>query len=293
LGFSCRTSQGFREEAARRGQLDDAHYWAISSRFLCRDDVTEGLHDALARSAIPLIALEDRCAIDSTGLRSTRFNYYRKEKYEPTRENIWRKLHALVGVKTHVIPVLEVTDGSASDSPQFPTLLRRACANGFQFKEVLADKGYDSRANHNAASELEILSFIPPRRNSTGQPKGSPMYHKMWLFHQYHREEYDIHYGQRAQVESAFGSFKQKLGETLASRKFCAQVNEILAKAIAFNVMILVRQMFETGILPEFLQPPAKIGPTLGAPSSSGSISLLSLNQTHVVAPVTESPSPR
>jgi hypothetical protein len=261
LGFSLRRSQDFRQQAVAQGLLSDAHFWALPSRFLCREDVTEGLHDMLARSAIPLIGLEDRCAIDSTGLRTTRFNYYRKEKYDPSRENVWLKLHALVGVKTHGIPVLEVTAGSAGDSPQYPVLLKRAVANGFRFKEAYADKAYQGRENFNTAAELEVLPFIPFKSNQTGQSKGSPMYHKMFLFFQYHRDEFDQHYGQRAQVESTFGAFKQKLSETVASKKFTSQVNEILCMAIAYNVTVLVRQMFESGILPDFLRPPA-ITPT-------------------------------
>jgi hypothetical protein len=168
LGFSLRRSHGFRAEAASKGLLTDTPFWAVPSRVLCRHDVTEGLHDMLARSAIPLIALEDRCAIDSTGLRTTRFNYYRQEKYDQSRENTWIKLHALVGVKTHVIPVLEVTSGSTSDCPQFPILLKRATANGFRFKEVYADKGYQSRENFNTANELHVQPFIPFKKNQTG-----------------------------------------------------------------------------------------------------------------------------
>ena len=286
LGFSLRRSHGFRTEAARNGLLSQAPYWTIPSRFACRDDVGAGLHDMLARSAIPLIGLEDRCAIDSTGLRTTRFNYYRKEKYDPTRENQWLKLHALVGVKTHVIPVLEVTAGAAGDSPQFPTLLERAAANGFHFKEVYADKGYQGRENFNAAAGLDILPFIPFKSNQTGQSKGSPMYHKMFLFFQYHREAFDQHYGQRAQVESTFGSFKQKFGETLSSKKFTSQVNEVLCLAIAHNITILVRQMFEVGILPDFLGPPATTGPVAGTLPKPSTDSLL-LNRPGIGVPVT------
>jgi Transposase DDE domain/SWIM zinc finger len=259
LGFSLRRSQDFREQSVAQGLLSDAHFWALPSRFLCREGVTEGLHDMLARSAIPLIGLEDRCAIDSTGLRTTRFNYYRKEKYDPSRENVWLKFHALVGVKTHGIPVLEVTAGSAGDSPQYSVLLKRAVANGFRFKEAYADKAYQGRENFNTAAELEVVPFIPFKSNQTGQSKGSPMYHKMFLFFQYHREEFDQHYGQRAQVESTFGAFKQKLSETVASKKFTSQVNEVLCMAIAYNITVLVRQMFESGILPDFLRPPANV----------------------------------
>ncbi len=250
-----------------RALLSEPHSYSLVSHFLCREDVTPGLHDMLARSAIPLIGLEDRCAVDSTGLRTSRFNYYRKEKYDPSRENIWLKLHALVGVKTHGIPALEVTAGSAGDSPQFPVLLRRAEENGFQFKEAYADKAYQSRENFNAAAELEVLPFIPFKSNQTGQSKGSPMYHKMFLFFQYRREEFDQHYGQRAQVESTFAGLKQKLSETLASKKFTSQVNEILCMGIAHNLMVLVRQMYESNILPDFLRPPAQT-PSVVRPES-------------------------
>ena len=255
LGFSLRRSHDFRVQSVKQGLLDDPHYYALTSHFLCRSDVREGLHDMLARSALPLVAVEDRCAIDSTGLRTTRFNYYRKEKYEPSRENDWRKLHALVGVKTHVIPVLEVTAGSANDSPQFPILLKRAHDCGFSFKEVYADKAYQGRQNFNMADELDVLPFIPFKRNQTGESKGSPLYHKMFWYAKLHREEFDLHYGQRAQVESTFGSIKQKFSETLSSKKFDSQYNEVLCVAIAHNITVLVRQMFEVNLLPEFLQP--------------------------------------
>ena len=257
FGFSLRRSHDFRVTAVEREFLSAPHSYSLVSHFLCRQDVTAGLHDMLARSAIPLIGIEDRCAIDSTGLRTTRFNYYRKEKYNPERENAWLKLHALVGVKTHGIPALEVTAGSVGDAPQFPVLLNRAMENGFRFKEAYADKAYQSRTNFNAAADLEVLPFIPFKSNQTGQSKGSPLYHKMFLFFQYHREEFDQHYGQRAQVESTFGAFKQKLNETLASRIFPSQVNEILCMGIAHNLMVLVRQMYEVDLLPDFLHPPA------------------------------------
>ncbi|MFZ0890870.1 MAG: transposase [Thermoplasmata archaeon] len=256
-GYTLRDSQDLRAQAVEKEFLSSPHSYSLVSHFLCREDVTAGLHDMLARSAIPLIGVENTCAIDSTGLRTSRFNYYRHEKYEPSRENIWLKFHALVGVKTHTIPVLEVTAGSVSDSPQLPILLKRATAYGFEFGEAYADKGYQGRPNFNAAAELGILLFIPFKVGQTGQTKGSPLYHKMFHYYQAYREDFDRHYGQRAQVESTFASFKQKLSETLASRKFTSQVNEILCMAIAHNLMVLVRQMYETNLLPEFLRPPS------------------------------------
>jgi hypothetical protein len=289
LGFSCRRSQGFRNEAFAKGQLSDEYYWDTPSKFLCRDDVAPILHDLLARSAIPLIGVDTSCAIDSSGFRTTRFHYYRHEKYEPTRKNIWLKAHILAGVQTHVVPVVEVTEGSAGDSPRFPILLKRAVDAGFTAKEVYADKGYLARTNSEAAAELGIDAFIPPKVNTTGQSKRSPAYHKMFLLFQYHREEFDRHYGQRAQVETTFGAIKQKLGEALWSRNFTAQANELIAKLVAYNITVLIRQMFELDLLPDFLKPPEKT-PLVIQPSPAGSgLSILSLNHGGGVAPVAQS----
>jgi transposase len=256
-GDSLRDSHEYREIAVEKGLLSSPHSYSLPSHFLLRDDVTAGLHDMLARSSIPLIGLDRSCAVDSTGLRTTRFHSYRKEKYEPSRENVWLKLHALVGVNSHVIPVLEVTSGSSGDSPQFEPLLRRARSVGFEFEEAYADKAYNSRANFNVCDELKVVPFIPFKISQTGETKGSPLYHKMFLFWQSNPNEAWRHYGQRAQVESTFSNFKARLGETLASKKFVSQVNEVLCMAIAHNMRVLVRQMFLSGTFPDFLRPMA------------------------------------
>lgn len=290
IGFSCRRSQGFRNEAAAKGQLSDAYYWDTPSKFLCRDDVGPVLHDLLARAAIPLIGVDTACAIDSSGFRTTRFHYYNHEKYQPTRKNIWLKAHILAGVQTHVVPVLEITEGSAGDSPRFPALLKRAVDAGFAIKEVYADKGYLARNNFEAATELGVDAFIPFKVNSTGQSRGSSMYHKMFLFFQYHREKFDQHYGQRAQVETTFGAIKQKFGEALWSRNFTAQVNELAAKLVAYNITVLIRQMFERDLLPDFLGPPEK-PPLLVQPDVARPVlPILSPNHGGLAGPVAQSP---
>jgi Transposase DDE domain len=263
--FPYRDSHGYRIEATARGELSRTPYWAVGSRYLCRPESTVDLDRLLMQSAIPLIAIERICAVDSTGLRTTRFNNYRREKYERQRENIWLKMHALVGIETHVICALEVTEGSAHDFPMFPVLLKKATGAGFRFDEVLADKGYHGRENYDAAVELGIEPYIPFKSNSTGHAGGSPTFHRMYNFFRYHRDKFDASYRQRAQVESTFGAFKQTLGETVASRTITSQINEIYCRAIAYNLTILVRQMFERNILPDFLQRGTKglISPTI------------------------------
>lgn len=258
LGFSARRSTGHRISAAAQGHIGAAPYFDVSSKVLCREETTPILLDMVARSALPFRGIEDQCAIDSTGFRTTRFHYYRNEKYTPTRKNQWLKAHALIGVNTHAVLAVEVTGGEAGDSPRFGLLLQRARGAGFDLGEVLADKAYNSRANFELARDLGIQAFIPFKSNQRGQSKGSPTYHKMFLFFTYHREKFEAHYRKRGQIEVAFGAIKQKIGESLSSRKFTAQVNELLAKLIVHNLTMLIQAMFTIGILPDFLPPPDK-----------------------------------
>lgn len=46
---------------------------------------------------------------------------------------------------------------------------------------------------------------------------------------------------------------KRKFGETLKSKNRVAQENELLAKIIAYNLTVVIHEMYENGIEPEFL----------------------------------------
>ena len=100
-----------------------------------------------------------------------------------------------MGVRTGVIIAAEVTDSSAHDFPWFEVLVRRAKDQGWDLKEVLADKGYQGRRNFEVCNELGIASFIPFKRNQTGSSKGNAAYHKMFLMFTYARELFEEHSG--------------------------------------------------------------------------------------------------
>lgn len=55
-------------------------------------------------------------------------------------------------------------------------------------------------------------------------------------------------------MESTFSSIKKKLGETLKSKNRAAQINELLCKVIAYNITVLIQEMHELGIKPNFIQ---------------------------------------
>lgn len=191
-----------------------------------------------------------------------------------------------MGVRTHAILAMDVTEGTAGDSPRFSILLERAFKAGFNLKEVYADRAYKSRKNFDIAEELGATAYIPFKSNSTGESKGSPAYHKMFLFFTYHRDKFDERYGNRAQVETTFGSIKQILDETIASRNFDAQVNELFCKAIAHNIRMLIHAMLELGVLPDFLMPTEGAYPDAPAGLSGPVQTLLSVNSPPAKSPV-------
>ncbi|MGD0718727.1 MAG: transposase [Thermoplasmata archaeon] len=75
---------------------------------------------------------------------------------------------------------------------------------------------------------------------------------KAYHLFQANREEFDRNYHMRSNVESVFSALKRKFGENIRSRTPTAQVNEVLCKLIAYNLTVVIHEMFENGIAPQF-----------------------------------------
>lgn len=56
----------------------------------------------------------------------------------------------------------------------------------------------------------------------------------------------------RSNVESTFSAVKRKFGDSLKAKTTAAQKNELLCKLIAYNISVLIHEMFELGITPNF-----------------------------------------
>lgn len=75
---------------------------------------------------------------------------------------------------------------------------------------------------------------------------------KAFHLFQANREAFDANYHKRSNVESVFSALKRKFGENIRSRTPTAQINEVLCKLIAYNLTVVVHEMFENGISPVF-----------------------------------------
>ncbi|MDO8563837.1 MAG: hypothetical protein Q7R87_02425 [Nanoarchaeota archaeon] len=73
----------------------------------------------------------------------------------------------------------------------------------------------------------------------------------MYHYFLYKHDEFLEHY-KRSNVESYFNIVKTKLGDDLKSKKQTAQINELLCKILANNIMIVIQEIAELGVKAEF-----------------------------------------
>jgi transposase len=273
LAGSCRRVRGLLrvEYGSGTGLLAKVPNYAIPSRVFNRADVTPILVDLLQRSAVPLRDLEDdgTVAIDSTGFCTTCMGAYCTEKHNPERRHRWVKAHTAVGVKTHIILNVRVTDETGADCPQFVPLLVGTKDAGFTPATVVGDKAYLSRENYTTAAALGMTAYIPFKSNSTGGMRGSFVWSKMFHMFQLHREEFEEKYHARSNVEAVFSAVKRKLGEPLLSKNPLARFNELLAKLLAYNIGVLVHEIYEHGIDPASVGLPPRTTDPMPATSAA------------------------
>jgi hypothetical protein len=129
-------------------------------------------------------------------------------------------------------------------------VLRAPARPAYQLAEVSADKAYLGHANLAAIEAVGAVPFVPFKSNRID--KGSPAWRRMWAHFLMRQEDFLAHYHKRSNVEATFSAIKRKLGGAVRSKRFTAQVNEVLCKILLHNLSCLVHAMHELGIEPSF-----------------------------------------
>jgi transposase len=251
--LSSRRAHGLFQNATERGQIDHTPDFNVPSKLFKNPEMTPILHELVTLSALPVAGLENDFSVDSTGFRTTTFSAYNGMKHGQKKEHQWVKAHLCAGVKTNIVAAVAITDSNGGDSPQFGPLVKKA-SEGFTINEVSADMAYSSRLNLQLAANEGSKAYIPFRKNATGRSRGSALWSKMYHYFQINRDDFMEHYHKRSNIEATNAAIKRKFGETLKSKNPVAQVNELLAKIIAYNLTVVIHEMYENGIQPEFLQ---------------------------------------
>jgi transposase len=252
LGQSMRRFRGLLIELNRdgKGMLARVPNYSVPSRFFNRPQAPALLLGLIERSGSVLRDIENggTVAIDSSGFCTTCRGAYCTEMHEPTRRHRWVKAHVAIGVKTHIVLSVVITDEHGADYTQFGPLLQRVAAAGHSPAIVVADKAYLGRENFDIADALGIDPYIPFKSNSRGLAMGSPLWNKKYHEFMSKRDEFDERYHQRSNVEAAFSAIKRKLGEPLLSRTQLSRMSELLTKILAYNVGVVIQQSHLHGL---------------------------------------------
>ena len=233
-------------ESEKRGLISKVPHFNSISNYLENPELTPILRNLIEQSSLPLKSVETDFAVDSSGFTTCHFTRWYDHKYGVTRQqHDWVKVHLMCGVKTNIVTAVEIHGKNAHDSQFLPSLAGTTAQN-FQIAEVSADKGYASRANSDAITNLGATPYIAFASHHRGNGGGT--WAKMYHYFQFKRDEFLAHYHKRSNVEATFSMIKRKFRDGLRSKTDVAMTNETLCKVLCHNLVVLIHEMLELGI---------------------------------------------
>ena len=252
---SCRRFMTDLRDAHAKGYLSQVPSYNSLFDYFDSEMVTDYLRMLIEESALPLAALEQDFAVDSTGLSGCRFVQWVNAKYgesELMEQKDWIKMHIVTGVKTNVVTAVEISEKYRNDHSYFKPLVQ-ATAKNFTMREVSADKAYISNTNLQAAIDVQAIPYIPFRVNQgASSKKQTPLWKQMYHYFSFNNERFMRSYHKRSNVESTFMMIKAKFGDSVRSKLERAQVNEALCKVLCHNICCLIQSMYELNLKPKF-----------------------------------------
>ena len=240
-------------DAKGAGLMDKAQSRASVLRCIEDPSLTPLLKNLIEMSALPLRAIEQDFAADSTGFGTNTYTRWFDKKWgKMINEAKWVKAHVMCGVKTNIITAVEVTSTDSADSPFFVPFVQTT-AQHFKVKEVSGDKAYLSKKNLRAVEAVGGTAYIPFKSNSNptqGHHKYDALWERAYHFFHLHRTEFLSRYHKRSNVETTFHMVKAKFGASVRSKKPEAQVNEVLLKLLCHNLVVLIQVAYDLGVDP-------------------------------------------
>lgn len=173
-------------------------------------------------------------AIDSTGYSSNYASrYYAWRITGESRCRNYIKTSISVSTVNQCILAARVRLGPRNDNIDFEWLARQS-ANFTKMRYVVADKGYDSEANHRLIRQLGSCPVIPLRIHKGYKTNGS--FRKKML-----RHFNESIYHKRSLVETVNSVMKRLMGSWVQSRSLIPQCKEVVGMCVVYNIHRYVR----------------------------------------------------
>ncbi len=230
-----RQSVGFINSLFRlmRLPLKSPSYSALSKR-LSQLNIRCPAYKDTGRPADDLAA----AALDSTGLKRFGRDEWHQEKHKVSAKRSWRKLHIVVD-EDHYIQGATLTNRFVSDEKAVEEVVDQITEDVGHFT---ADGAYDKNPVYDYLSErfphADIV--IPPHKDAVYNKNGHPLRNRNVLeVESFGRMGWQRarNYGQRNYSELSIQRYKRILGNTLQSREFERQKQEIMIGCSILNKM--------------------------------------------------------
>jgi hypothetical protein len=187
--------------------------------------------EQLIAQIIKAISTEEAliCGIDGTGFSlNNRSSYFQTIKGEV---NQFMQFNSCVENKHKLIVACKIHLKRRNENIDFNLLARKA-SKQLKITHFLADKAYDSEKHHKFVRYELGSEFIAPLRNCGKKVRGF-----------YRRQMINLPsiYDKRASIcESMHSSIKRKLGDIIYAKKFVSERNELLCRALTYNLGIII-----------------------------------------------------
>ena len=252
--FSLRRFMTDMRTATENGYVKKTPHFSSVSVYMKKPELTHILKELITLSSLPLKTVENNSfSIDSSGITPSKFSRWFDHKWGKEHDRkIWYKVHLLIGNKTQIACGVEITSQYTSDIKLLPQLVEETTKN-FNIKELDGDKAYLSRPNFELLTKLGITPYIPFKENSVALARSNRLWRNMYNYFALNQDIFLERFHQRSNIETAFFMIKSKFGSFVRSKTETACVNEILLKVLCHNICVVIQEMFELGIEPDFL----------------------------------------
>ena len=215
------------------------HYTTLQ-KFMQRID--KRLFEKMVRACRKLLDLKDVTgSVDGTGFSNTNPSHHYLKRIDGVRVKNYTKTLFLTDNKTKLILNIRTHSDHRSETLDFIPLVRELKST---LSCILADKGYDSKANRRYCWDNGIEVHIPVREWKQHR-QGYGL--KPFLKSKYRKKAAKLFdkqkYNYRALVESVNSAIKRTLGSYVCSRRADNQQKQVTIKAIAYNLELVGRSI--------------------------------------------------
>lgn len=164
-------------------------------------------------------------AIDASGFETNHMSYHYANVWNRQDKRKYRrylKASIVIDTDSQYLLAQKIRLGPRNDNIDFESVMKN-----IDCKYVVADKGYDSKANrHFVLRKMKSYPHIPYRKMSgrTYEKLGVPLKFDEKIYHQ------------RSKVETVFSVIKRKYGSFILSKSFDSQKKELLLRFVAYNI---------------------------------------------------------